>query len=66
MNKIRVRVMMTPDKQIHIQVSTDNQVWFTIKVGPEDMKNDLIAEADALFKLTSNSHAIATHIFWKA
>lgn len=67
MNKIRVRVIIAIDRSLHLQVSTDNQVWFTIKVNPDKEAGEtMIAEAKWLFDLTSNSHAMATHILWKS
>ncbi len=70
MNKIRVRVILTPTKEAHIQVSTDNQVWFTVKIfAPIDMEPQTllaIEQAKVLFHIISTNHALATHVMWKA
>lgn len=60
---------MTQSKDIHIQISTDNQVWFTIKIFyPIDMEpQGLIAieQAKVLFHLISNTYDLPTHVLWK-
>ncbi len=70
MNKIRVRVILTPNKEAHIQVSTDNQVWFTVKIfSPIDLEPQAglaIEQAKVLFHIVSTNHAIPTHVMWKA
>ncbi len=70
MNKIRVRVILTLIKEAHIQVSTDNQVWFTVKIfAPIDLEPQTllaIEQAKVLFHIISNNHALATHVMWKA
>jgi len=67
MNKIRVRVIIASDRSLHIQVSTDNQVWFSIKQSQDQASGAaMIEEAQALFAMTSNSHALPTHVLWKA
>lgn len=61
---------MTRDKDVHIQVSTDNQVWFTVKIlSPIDLEPQgmlAIEQAKVLFHIVSNNHALPTHILWKA
>lgn len=69
MNKIRVRVILTANKDSHIQVSTDNQVWFTIKVIPpvdlEAQGAAAMEEAKALFEVVTKNFALPTHVLWK-
>lgn len=70
MNKIRVRVILTLNKDAHIQVSTDNQVWFTVRIlsainlEPQTML--AIEQAKVLFHIVSTNHALPTHVMWKA
>jgi hypothetical protein len=64
MNKIRIRVAMTPDKMNHIQVSTDNLVWFTVSSTPDGL--EAIEKAKALVELASNCFINPTHILWKS
>ncbi len=70
MNKIRVRVILTQNKESHIQISTDNQVWFTVKIfSPIELEPQTmiaIEQAKVLFHIVSTNHAYATHVMWKA
>ncbi len=69
MNKIRVRVILTQTKEAHIQISTDNQVWFTVKIfSPVDLQPQTtlaIEQAKVLFHISSTNHALPTHVMWK-
>ncbi len=69
MNKLRVRVIMTQGKDCHIQISTDNQVWFTVKIfSPIDLEPQTMLameQAKVLFQIASTNFVVPTHVLWK-